>query len=457
MDTLDNVNQTPKPFGTTLTEPLYAAILDALENNTGRLNLLLSLLHPSDVADLIERLPLEQRMPVVQRIKQDELGDVITNLSSGVQEWVLDELGSDSVNTLLKDMDSDDVADIVQQLDDDQAAYAIKRIPKEQRSLLNYPEESAGGIMQLEVVTAPPSWTIQKLMDHLRSNAANLPDRLTMVYITDTNRKLLGAMSLSRLVRLDPKKKLQDTMRIDPLSVTPDTPQDDVARLFEKYDVMSCAVVNGNKQIIGIITIDDVLDVVIEEHNYEILSSAGLSEGEDLFAPAVRTASRRLPWLMVNLVTAVAAASVIALFQESIQKLVALAVLMPIVASLGGNSGSQTLTVAIRGLAMKQITPQNALILLKKELRVGGFNGLVLGILLAIGTALIYGDIKLGAVIFTAAMANHFFAALAGNMIPVILDRLKIDPTLASGILVTTVTDVMGFFTFLGLATLFLI
>ncbi|MBI1362691.1 MAG: magnesium transporter [Proteobacteria bacterium] len=457
MQTVDR--KAPKPLGHNLTEPIYEAVLKALDEEPARLDVLLTLLHPSDIADLLERLPIRNRPEVLHRVPHEVLADVIANVSYGVQENLLEEMTEDEVKNVLTNLDSDDVADIVQNMDDNLADQTLEIIPEIQQALLNYPEDTAGGIMQLEVISVPKSWTVDKLLVHLRQKAKDdsLPERFSTVCITDHTRKLLGTINLSRLVRIQPKELLGDVMRTDPVTVQPEATEKDVAQLFEKYDLFNCPVVDKNNRLLGVITIDDVLDVMMELHEKEIMQAAGLEEGEDLFAPLARTTQKRLPWLVINLFTAILASSVIALFEDAIAKVVALAVLMPIVASMGGNAGTQTMTVTVRGLAMRQITKNNTTILLRKELLVGTLNGLVLGILLGGGTFLVYRDPMMSIVICSAAIFAHFFAALAGITIPVILSRMKKDPAVSSGVFVTTVTDVVGFFAFLGLASLLLL
>jgi magnesium transporter len=457
MQTVDR--KAPKPLGHNLTEPIYEAILKSLDEDPARLDMLLTLLHPSDIADLLERLPVRERPVVLKHLPHDMLADVIANVSYGVQENLLEALTEEQVKSVLTNLDSDDVADIVQNMDDALADQTLEIIPEIQQALLNYPEDTAGGIMQIEVVSAPKTWTVEKLLAYLRQKAEDdsLPERFSTVCITDHTRKLLGTVNLSRLVRQTPTELLGDIMRTDPVTVNPETPEQDVAQLFEKYDLFNCPVVDKNNRLLGIITIDDVLDVMMELHEKEIMQAAGLEEGEDLFAPFFRTSQKRLPWLVINLFTAMLASSVVALFEASIEQIVALAILMPIVASIGGNAGNQSMTVTVRGLAMRQITSQNKRMLLRKELMVGTLNGVVLGVFLGLGTFVVFQNPLMAGVIFTAAVITHFCAALAGILIPLFLKKLNRDPAVSSGVFVTTVTDIVGFFAFLGLATLLLI
>ncbi len=446
----------PKPLGQNLTPPIYNAILKAITEDPDRLDLLLSLLHPSDIANLLERLPKQHRPIVLHKIPDDSLGGVISNVEVPVQEALLEEMNEKEVTACISQLPSDDVADLLQHMGDEQALATLQLIPEIQQALLNYDENTAGGIMQLETIAVPQVWTVGRLMDYLRTDGRELPKNIQTVFITDPTRKLLGTLSLSRLVKAQVDNRLVDVMRTDPFTVQPEESQKSVAEMFEKYDLLTCPVVDKNNRLLGQITFDDVIDVVIEEHQKELMRQAGLSVEEDLFGSTVHTTKKRLPWLIINLLTAVMASIVIGMFEGTIQELVALAVLMPIVASMGGNAGTQTLTVTIRGMSLNKITPKNAFSLLRKEFMVGSFNGLILGVLLAAGTSFIYDNPMLGLVIFIATIANHLLAAIAGNLVPLMLDKFGVDPAIASGILVTTVTDVMGFFTFLGLAALLL-
>lgn len=450
--------QRPAQLGQALTEPIYQAILEALDKEQSRkLDVFMALLHPSDIADLLERLPQNNRQDVFTHIPKSSLGDVLVELSDSMQQSLLESCPTEDVAELVNAMESDDVADLVQHMEQEQAEQTIELMSDIQQSLLEYPEDTAGGIMQLEVLSAPKSWTVGRLLDYIRKRADILPDNISNIFVVNYKRELKGSISISRLVRYPEDELLKSVMREDTHRVLPETSEKDVAKMFEKYDLNSCPVVDEQNRLLGRITVDDILDVVIEQSEKEILQTAGISEDEDLLSTASETARSRLPWLIVNLFTAVLASIVVALFADQIERLVALAVLMPIVASMGGNAGTQTLTVTIRGLATNTITAQNAFYLMRKEFLAGGFNGIILGVFLALGTILVYDDTMLGLVILSATILNHLFAALSGNLIPLVINKLGKDPALSSGVLVTTVTDVMGFFTFLGLASLLLL
>lgn len=444
-----------------LTEEAYLTCLNVLENGGGRLEPLLQDLHPADIADLIERLPRHHRSKLLEFIPAEHVGDVINELEEGVKEHVLQLLEVDEVRDALVDLESDDAAHIartVEEIGDESGPDAVELLSDhQQKRLLNYDPDSAGGIMQVEVVTASPSHTVSQTLEYLRDNEDDLPTKPGTVFVVDDHRHLVGTVSLSRLVRMPLTAALRDIMRREPLTVHPEEKQQNVVKMFEKYDIHNLAVVNSKNQLLGRITIDDVLDVVLSDNARTQARSAGLDETEDLFSPTLETTRHRLPWLIINLGTAVLAASVIAMFEASIAKLTTLAVLMPIVASMGGNATTQTQTVIIRGLALGQITRQNAWELLRKEFMVGGYVGTILALAMALGAWLLYGNPMLALVIALATVANHAIAAFAGWMTPLILRRYNYDPAISTGVITTTFTDVGGFFVFLGLATLLLL
>jgi magnesium transporter len=394
------------------------------------------------------------------------LGDVLAELDEGVQEHVLSVLAPEEIRHALADLDSDDAADLAQKADDTlDYELGIEGTPSEgnllsdhqSKRLLHYEADTAGGLMQVEVVTALPSRTVAEMQDYLRANRNELPANPGSVFVVNEHRKLLGTISQSKLLKSDPSAFLPDIMRRDPVTLAPEMPQAHVVKVFEKYDLNNVAVVNKKGQLLGRINIHDILDVVIADSARQTARAAGVDETEDLFAPATETVRHRLPWLGINLLTAVAASAVIALFETSIAQLTTLAVLMPIVASMGGNATTQTQTVIIRGLALGQITRQNAFELLKKEFMAGGYVGTLLALVMAAGVGLLYQNWQLAAVIAGATVANHLIAAAAGWATPLILKRYNYDPAIATGVITTTFTDVGGFFVFLGLATLVLL
>ena len=453
-----NTKDIPAAIGEGLTDKVYADTLSAIvKDDSSKSAKLLSKLHPSDIADFLERLPLGERHAAVNHIPKDLMGDVLASVNDGVRESLFEDFSQEELVEALSTLESDEIIDIVQDLPEEQAEETIKSITDGSHELLEYAEDTAGGIMHLEYLALPENIIVSDALKYMRENSDLIPQDIDSVYVINKNNKLLGSITVSRLVRLNLKAKLEDEIWEDSVTVNPEMDQEDVAHLFEKYDMHSCAVVDEEHRLLGVIAVDDILDVIMEEHEEDIMRAAGLTEGADLFAPMIDTTRRRLPWLLVNLFTAILASLVIAQFEAEIDKLVALAVLMPIVASMGGNAGTQTLTVVVRGLGLKQITMQNALSLLKKEFIVGGFNGMLLALLLAGGTIAFYGNVMLGVVICIATIANHFLAAVAGLVIPLFLEKIGKDPAISSGVLLTTVTDVCGFFVFLGLAALLLL
>ncbi len=456
---IERVVQTPTAYKE-LTDDLYGMIVDTLEVSAPQLSNLISPLHPADIADVMERTPQSQRENLLKAIPRDVWGDVLVELDDGVKEHLIHLMQPSEVVEAVADLESDEVVDIVRHLEEEgelpQTVVKLKKevIDRQENCLLKYDADTAGGLMQLEVLTALPDQKVMDVFKYLRSDSDDIPDNLGTVFVVSKKRKLLGTISLGELVKHKPSSLLRDVMQVQPVKVMPEVAQENVASMFEKYDLHDLAVLNKKGFLLGRITIDDVLDSVLEMHEREVKRAAGLDERDDLFAPVWETTYHRLPWLVINLFTAIAASVVIAVFQGHIEKLVALAVLMPIVASMGGNAGTQTMTVVVRGLAMGQITMKNALNLLGKELVVGGLNGILLAALIALGTVFIYHDVRLAYVFFFATIANHVFAAISGHLIPIMLKKMNYDPAISSGVLVTMVTDVGGFFVFLGLAAL---
>lgn len=454
--------------GNTLTQAMYLLILECLKlENSKKLELLIPLLHPADCADLLERLEPSQRDIIIPIILLEDLGEVLANLNDAIRASVIKTINVKHLAKALYELETDDIAEVLTDLSQDEQDYILQLIddidPNERmqvqhtRDILSYPEDSAGRLMKSEVITAPKSWTAQKLLDYLEQESESLPEKINTVFITNRQQELIGSVSMQRLVRANKSSLIKDIMRKDPLAVTVFEEQREVLKAFEKYDLFTCAVIDAENKLTGQITVDDILDIALEQSNEDILHMAGVSEDNDLFLHPSKTAFNRLPWLILNLFTAILASAVIALFEDQIQQVVALAVLMPIIASMGGNAGTQTLAIIIRGLATDQITVKNSIFLLRKELWVGSFNGFLLGSFLAFGTYLFYSDAKLALVIFLATVINHIVSAVGGHSLPIILKKLGKDPAISSGIFLTTLTDVIGFFAFLGLASLILL
>ena len=436
------------------------AVVEAIEEGEpSDVRELLEPIHHADVADLLQRLDPEIRSALVDAIRADFDPRVLSELDETVRDEVIEQLGVDDVASVVSALDSDDAVDIIEQLEPEHQREILEAVPDIDRTLieqgLTYPEDSAGRLMQREVVTVPNVWTVGDAIDFMRRGAEEderaLPEQFYDLYAVDPSHRPMGAIALSRLLRSKRPVPVADIMteRLTRIPVTMD--QEEVAFLFRQRDLVSAAVVDDSGRLVGSITIDDVVDVIEEEHEEDIMHLGGV-QTEDLYRAIMDTARFRFPWLLVNLVTAVVASVVISLFQPTIEKMVALAVLMPIVASMGGNAGTQSLTVAVRALATKELTSTNALRVIGKEMIVGGSNGLMFAILTGLVGAIWFSSIGIGAVLALAMMVTLLVAGFAGTTIPLVLERSGVDPAIASGVLLTTITDVIGFFTFLGLA-----
>lgn len=408
----------------------------------------------ADVADLIEALDPDRREEFVQTVKDVVDPETFTEVDDDIREAVLDQLEPEELAFAVQQLDSDDALDIVADLDEAQREDLLARLPDADSVLirrgLEYSKYSAGRLMQRELLAIPAFWTVGDTIDFMRSSP-DLPDEFYDIYVVDPRHRPLGSLALSRLLRSRRGVHIQDIMDDDVTPVPVDMDQEELADMFRRKDTVSVPVTDETGRLIGVVTIDDIVDVIDEEHEDDMMRMGGLS-GDDLYRAAMETAKSRFPWLLTNLVTAVLASLVIAQFDATIQQIVALAVLMPIVASMGGNAGTQTLTVVVRALATRELSRGNALRLIGKEVIVGGANGILFAVL-AGGMAWVwFGDKALGGVIAAAMVVNMISAGLFGAAIPVVLERMKVDPAIASTVLLTTVTDVVGFLAFLGLA-----
>jgi len=421
-------------------------------------------LHYTDIADLVERLHDEDRSRLLTIMGPEFDGDVLIELDETVRDQVIDEVGLETVAQAITELESDDAVEIIEELEEHEQQQVLKAISEEDRALieesLSFPEDSAGRLMQRELVTAPTFWDVGNTIDFLRRNADSddnpLPDHFYVVYVVDPAHRPVGMVWLDKLLRTGRSVAVTEVMEPDMKVIPVMSDQEDVAFLFRQRDLVSAPVVDNGGRLIGAITIDDIVDVIDEEHEEDIMRMGGV-RGDDLYSAVLDTTRARFSWLFVNLLTAIVASIVIGLFDATIDQIVALAILMPIVASMGGNAGTQTLTVAVRALAMKELTATNAARLVGKEILVGFANGLVFA-LLAGGVAWFWFDNPmLGAVIAIAMVVNLLVAGLAGTVIPLVLDRNGIDPAIASSVFLTTITDVVGFFVFLGLAALILL
>lgn len=417
-------------------------------------------LHAADIADLLEQSNAFDRRRLIELYGHEFDGDVLSELDDSIREEVITLLRPEVLAEAVRDLESDDVVDLVEDLEDEQAAAILGVLEDSDRTLveqsLTYPEYSAGRLMQREVVMAPEHWNVGEAIDYLR-NQDDLPGQFYHIVLVDPRLKPVGNVTLGKLMASRREVLLtsivEETFHIIP--VTQD--EGDVAYAFNQYHLISAPVVDETERLVGVITIDDAMAVLDEEHEEDILRLAGVSEEGSLSDRVIDTTKRRFPWLAVNLVTAILASLVIAQFEAAITQIVALAVLMPIVASMGGNAGTQSLTVAVRAIATRDLTGSNVWRFIRREVLVGLVNGIIFAVVMGIVGVLWFGGPELGYVIGAAMVINLVMAGLAGTVIPVMLDRLGVDPALASGAFVTTVTDVVGFFAFLGLAALVLL
>ena len=418
-------------------------------------------LHAADIADILEQINPADRRRLIQLYDREFDGDILSELDESIREEVIAILTPEVLSEAVRDMDSDDVVDLIEDLEDDQQATILGALEDSDRAAvqqsLSYPEYSAGRLMQREVVMAPEHWTVGEAIDHLRNTPEeDLPDQFYHIVMVDPRLHPVGNVTLGKLMRSRRETKLADILE-ETFQVIPATQEEgDVAYAFNQYHLISAPVVDEEGRLIGVITIDDAMSVLDEEHEEDILRLAGVGEGS-LSDRVVETTKQRLPWLAVNLVTAIAASLVISQFEAAIAQIVALAVLMPIVASMGGNAGTQSLTVAVRAIATRDLTGSNVWRVIRRECLVGLVNGLIFAIVMGIVGIIWFGSPGLGYVIAVAMVINLVVAGLAGTGIPILLERFGIDPALASGAFVTTVTDVVGFFAFLGLAAVVLL
>ena len=381
--------------------------------------------------------------------------EILPYLDEAVREDVFDVMGARDVAAALAELDSDDAVDFVTDLDEEERRHLLEAVPAADRVVLEqgltYPESSAGRLMQREVVAVPTHWTVGQTIDFMRTDQ-ELPESFQEIYVVSAGNHLDGVIQLAKLLRSKRPVRVADIMSAEMRPVPPTTDQEEVAQMFRRYGLVSTPVVDENGQLLGRITVDDVVDVIDEEAEEDLLKLGGVSES-DISSTLLETARARFVWLLVNLVTAFVAASVIALFADTIAQVVALAVLAPIVASMGGNAGTQSLTVAVRAIAMREISRTNAFRVVIKEVALGVINGAIFGVIVGLVAWAWFGKPMIGVVIGLALILNLMAAGLAGMTIPLILQRLGVDPAVASGVFLTTVTDVVGFFTFLGLAT----
>jgi magnesium transporter len=413
-------------------------------------------LHPADIADLFELAPSDARRPLAATLAEMLDGDVLSEMNEWVRDELIDALAPHQVAEIATQLDTDDAVAIIEELDADDQREVLRALAPDDRAAieeaLSYPEESAGRLMQRDLIAVPEHWTVGDVLDYLRSNE-DLTTDFWEVFVVDPSHRPVGTCKLSWVLRTPRSIAIADVMQREQTLIPIDMDQEEVALRFQKYALISAAVVDQSSRLVGMITVDDVVHIIQEEAGEDILKLSGAGDG-DINEPIALTVRSRLTWLVVNLGTAIIAASVVGLFQGEIARFALLAVLMPIVSGMGGNAGTQTLAVVVRALATNQLTSSNTLRMIGRELRIAAANGASLGAMIGCGTWLLYGNATLAVVIAMAMVINNLVAGLAGVFVPITLDRSRVDPAVSSAVFVTMATDVMGFFSFLGLASL---
>ena len=424
---------------------------------------LLNALYPSEIADVIEGSPRNRRDLIWSLVSNENKGETLAELTEEVRGNLLDELidedGPEGLAVIAENLDTDDLADIIQSLPKNLVKKTVKSLDKQNQDrlskVLSFPDDTAGGLMNIDTINVRANVTVEVLLKYLRS-LKKLPEQTDIVFVTDIMNKYYGFVSIQDLLVTNTGTLISDIMTKDNNIIEPDTTQHEVARIFENADLVSAAVVDRDGILLGRITVDDVVDVIREEADDSVLNMAGLNKDDDIFAPIIQSTKRRSLWLGANLLTAIMAAAAIGIFEATIEKVVALAILMPIVASMGGIAGMQSLALVIRSQALDQIGSSNSRLLILKEASIGVLNGLLWSTIVALAVYFWFESVFLGIVIASALLINLIIGAISGVSIPLILARLKIDPALAGGVILTTITDIVGFISLLGIATLIL-
>jgi magnesium transporter len=459
MSELDHVTQFRDEWGA-LNPKFIIDLLTALEEKDAKqVRAFTRDLHAADVADLLQAIEQYRRVDLIAILGKHFDVEALAELDENVRDDLLDALPADVIASAIKKLDTDDALYLIEDMERHEQVEILSKVPKLDRvalsRALDFPEDTAGRLMQTEFVAVPDDWTVGKVIDHIRS-AKDIPDDFVEIYVTDSDDHLKGEVQLSRLLRSAREKRVLDILDEEPTVFSVFDAQDDVAYKFEQYNLVSAAVIDANGRLVGMLMVDDILDVIKDEAEGTILHLGGVGAEEALSGTVLETTRSRFLWLLINLFTAVLASWVISWFGVTIQQMVALAVLMPIVASMGGNAGTQTMTVAVRALATRQLGPVNAFKVVFRECAVGLINGVLFAIIIGLFAWWWFGFGGLGLVIAAAMIINLLAAALAGILLPLLLDHFDIDPAISSAVFLTTVTDVVGFFSFLGLATVWL-
>ena len=440
-------------------KPIDRIIAGLETSNTQAINSVLATLPDGEIAHLLESLPPNERNTVWSLIDAESAGSILVDLGDEVRNRLVEQMDAKDILLATSSLETDDLADFFQNLPGEVTEQVLQLMDQNDlerlQSVLHYEEESAGGLMNTDTVTVRMNVTVDVVLRYLRQRG-QLPEHTDSLFVVDRNERYIGLLPLSVLLTSPITNAVKDIVDRDAVAINVDLPSNEVAHLFEARHLDSAAVTDAEGTLLGRITVDDVVDVIRDEADKNLLSHAGLNEEDDVFAPVLASTKRRALWLGLNLATAFLASWVIGNFQDTLEKVVALAVLMPIVASMGGIAGTQTMTLVIRGFALGQISTANSKWLLLKEISVGFFNGMIWALVVATVTIIWFKDLRLGAIIATAMAINLLIAALSGVLIPLFLRKLRIDPALAGGVVLTTVTDVTGFLVFLGLATIVL-
>ena len=443
-----------------LTPKVESAIVTAVSTGAeDRARALVAPLHPADQADLLERLPPFRAAELVRILGDNLDAETLTYLDENTRDEIVDVMGMEALARQLPDLETDDAVNIIEELEQDEIDDVLAALPAEDRVLveegLAYPEDSAGRMMQREIVTVPSFWTVGRTIDFLRSSQFS-DTQFYLIFVIDPSRNPIGEISLGRLLCTPRPRRVSEIMEGDFRKIPADMDQEEVSILFRRYGMVSAPVIDEHGRLIGMITIDDIIDVIDEEAEEDLMALAGVGD-TNVRSSLIETLQGRSSWLLINLVTAIVASAVIGLFDATIERLVALAVLMPIVASMGGNAGTQTVTVAVRALALRQIDRDAAASFVRRELAVAILNGILFAALAAAISFLWFRDADIALVMAVAMFANMVVAGLSGTLVPLGLVRAGVDPAVASSVFITTITDVVGFFVFLGLAALYLV
>ena len=417
-------------------------------------------LHPAEVARLLESLPLKKRAMLWEIVDPEIEGDILVELAEEVRDGLIEGMGTDELVAAADGMEVDDLADLLVDLPETVTNEVLQSLDKQDqervKQVLAYDEESAGGLMNVDIVTVRPDVTLEVVSRYLRA-VGEMPDGTDSIFVVSRDDTYIGSLFLSRLLTNDPDEMVANVMSTDVMPIPANTSESEVVWEFENRDLLSAPVVDDDFRVLGRITVDDVVDVIRDEAEHSLMSAAGLDEEDDLFAPVIKSARRRAVWLGVNLFTAFLAAAVVDMFKSTIDAVVLMAVLMPVVPSMGGVAGTQSLVIITRALALGQVNRDNAMGILRRELMVGVLNGLGWAVVVSMFTYFYFDDWRVGGIIGAAMIINLFVAALAGFSIPLILKRMNVDPALAGGVVLTTVTDVVGYMAFLGLGAVFLL